>query len=140
MTEIRDYFRPMPDDGQIHAMSSLALAHVGDAVYGLLVRLWCSAQGGERADRLHSSAVAMVNAAAQARAVQRIQPLLTPEEAEVYRRGRNAKVHSVPRNARRSEYHEATGLEALLGYLYLKGRTERINTLFACIVEEPHAD
>ncbi len=121
-------------------MSSLALAHVGDAVYGLLVRLWFTMQGGERADRLHSSAVNMVNAAAQARALRRIQPLLTQEEADVCRRGRNAKVNSVPRNALRSDYHEATALEALMGYLYLKGCQERINELFACIVEEQHAD
>lgn len=120
-------------------MSSLALAHVGDAVYELLVRLYLCAAGRETAPGMHSAAVALVNAGAQARGAARILPELTEEELAVYRRGRNAKVHSVPKNAELGDYHAATGLEALFGYLYLKERTGRLNQLFGRILEGEHA-
>lgn len=68
--------------------------------------------------------------------MQKILPLLTEEEAAVYRRGRNAQVHLIPKNASRSQYAKATALEALLGWLYLQGRLERINELFAAILNE----
>ena len=85
---------------------------------------------------LHRAAVGMVNAKAQAGDMERLLPLLSGEEAEVFRRGRNVKVHSVPKHASLGDYHAATGLEALFGYLYLMGRRERLNALFAAIVEE----
>ena len=75
-------------------------------------------------------------APAQAAAVERLLPLLTQEEADVYRRGRNTAPHSVPRAASRGEYQAATGLEALFGWLYLQGRTERLNELFEVIMAE----
>lgn len=116
-------------------MGSLALAHVGDAVFELMVRVHLAAAGGKTGS-LHHAAVGMVNAAAQAGDMEKLLPLLTEEEAEVFRRGRNVKVHSVPKHARLGDYHAATGLEALFGYLYLLGRRERLNALFALIVEE----
>ena len=115
-------------------MGSLALAHVGDAVFELMVRVYL-APGGRKNGSLHQAAVEMVNAAAQAGDMEKLLPLLSPEEAEVFRRGRNVKVHSVPKHARLGDYHAATGLEALFGYLYLLGRRERLNALFAAIVE-----
>ena len=78
----------------------------------------------------------MLAAPAQARAVERILPLLTGEEGDVFRRGRNTSPHSVPQNASRADYQAATGLEALFGWLWLQGRTERLNQLFAVIMEE----
>ena len=75
-------------------------------------------------------------APAQARSVERILPLLTGEEGDVFRRGRNTSPHSVPQNASRADYQAATGLEALFGWLWLQGRTERLNQLFAVIMEE----
>ncbi len=78
----------------------------------------------------------MSAAPAQAAAAERILPVLTQEEGDVYRRGRNTSPHSVPRNASRAEYQSATGLEALFGWLYLQGRTERLNELFHLIMEE----
>ena len=114
---------------QLGALSSLALAHVGDAVYELLVRSALCAQGVPRADILHQRTVAYVSAPAQAAAAERILPLLTEQEREVYRRGRNAHVRSVPKGATTGEYHAATALEALFGWLYLGGRHDRLTAL-----------
>ena len=83
---------------------------------------------------LHTLTVSFVNAPAQALAAAKIQPLLTEEERAVYRRGRNARVNSVPQKADLGQYHAATGLEALFGWLYLRGGTDRINELFAAIM------
>ena len=121
--------------GEPEDLSSLALAHVGDAVYDLLVRTELAAQGKLRNDSLHKETVALVNAHAQFAAAERLLPLLTEEESAVFRRARNAKVHSVPKNAAISDYHGATGLEALFGWLWLKGREERIRELFDIIME-----
>ncbi len=130
-----DYFASPLTEEEVRAMGSLALAHVGDAVFELLVRVHLAAAGG-RNGSLHRAAVEMVNAAAQAGDMEKLLPLLTEEEAEVFRRGRNVKVHSVPKHARLGDYHAATGLEALFGYLYLLDRRDRLNALFAVILEE----
>lgn len=131
----RDYFTPTLTEAEVRAMGSLALAHVGDAVFELMVRLHL-ASAVTKNGSLHRAAVGMVNAKAQAGDMERLLPLLSGEEAEVFRRGRNVKVHSVPKHATPGDYHAATGLEALFGYLYLMGRRERLNALFAAIVEE----
>ena len=80
---------------------------------------------------MHRTTVATVNAPAPAEAAQRILPKLTEEEAAIYRRGRNTKVNSVPQKADIAQYHAATGLEALFGWLYLLGRLDRIGELYA---------
>jgi ribonuclease-3 family protein len=131
----KDYFSSPLTEAEVRAMGSLALAHVGDAVFELLVRVHLASSGGKNGS-LHRAAVEMVNASAQAGDMEKLLPFLTGEEAEVFRRGRNVKVHSVPKHARLGDYHAATGLEALFGYLYLLGRRERICALFAAIVEE----
>ena len=117
-------------------LSSLALAHVGDAVYDLLVRTKLTTDGSLTAVSLHKETVARVNARAQHEAAERILPVLTEEESAVYRRARNTKVHSVPKNASLAEYHSATGLEALFGWLWLKGMDGRIMELFEMITEK----
>ena len=89
--------------------------------------------------KLHKETVARVCAPAQAAFVGRIMPHLTEEETAVYKRGRNAHVSNIPKNATASEYGKATGLEALFGWLYLKGQTERVEELFALGQEEDHA-
>lgn len=116
-------------------LSMLALAHVGDAVYELLTRTMLCTRANSSVAQLHKQTVSYVNAPAQARAAEKILPLLDAEEASVYRRGRNAKVNSVPHNADIGRYHAATGLEALFGWLYLQGRTERVEELFRAIME-----
>lgn len=86
--------------------------------------------------RLHRMAVAMVCAEAQSTAAQLLLPLLTPEEEAVYRRGRNSSSAGVPRHSDPAHYRRATGVEALFGWLYLAGQTDRINELFAIIVAD----
>lgn len=114
----------------VDRISVLGLAHVGDAVFELLVRARLCAEGHKAIQDLHRMSVHFVRASAQARAADVLLPILTEEESAVFRRGRNAKVHGVPQNASTAEYHAATGLEALFGWLYLLGYTERIAELF----------
>lgn len=121
---------------EVNALSSLALAHVGDAVYELLIRGMLAARGPAAVQDLHRQTVAYVRAEAQARTVQKLLPLLTDEETAVYKRGRNSHVHGIPAHANPGEYHAATGFEALLGWLYLQGRTGRIDELFLAVTED----
>ena len=95
-------------------------------------------RGHSAAAKLHRLTVSYVNAPAQAAAVKKILPSLTEQELAVYKRGRNAKVNSVPQKADIAQYHAATGLEALFGWLYLQGKTERINELYAICTEDSH--
>ena len=124
------------NEQQVNKMSILALAHVGDAVFELLVRARLCAQGPNAVAQLHRQTVAQVNASAQAEDMKKLLPLLTEEETALYKRGRNTKVNSVPHHADLAQYHAATGLESLFGWLYLLGRTDRIRELFAAITEE----
>lgn len=133
---MRDYFKPVMQSDELQAMSSLALAHMGDGVYEILVRGWLCTCGRGTCGNLHRETVALVRAEAQAAAMKKILPMLTEEEQAVYRRGRNAQVHSIPKNASRSQYAQATALEALFGWLYLQGRLERINELFGKMMDE----
>lgn len=110
--------------------SSLALAHIGDAVFEVLVRLVVLTDGNAPVNKLHKKARNIVNAKAQAEMYYRIKDTLTEEEEAVFRRGRNAKSFTVPKNADLMDYRHATGLEALFGYLYLKGEKERMVALF----------
>ena len=138
---MKDYFNISLDGSQLQSISSIGLAHLGDAVYELLVRSWLCAHGRATGRGLHQAAVRLVCAESQALRAERILPLLTEEEAAVFRRGRNAQVHTVPGHASRAQYGEATALEALLGWLYLQGKTERINQLFCIMMEEEaHGD
>lgn len=134
-----DYFCPHMGAAEVNAISMLGLAHIGDGVYELLTRAMLCKQGHSAAAKLHRLTVSYVNAPAQAAAVKKIMPLLTAQELAVYKRGRNAKVNSVPQKATEGEYHAATGLEALFGWLYLQGETQRIDSLFAAIMEDDDA-
>ncbi len=107
-------------------MSPAALAFVGDAVYSLIVRSRLAQGRDLPVGRLHNEAAELVSAQSQAAAVERILPALTEKESDIFRRGRNAHTARTPKSASVGEYHAATGLECLLGYLYLKGEMERI--------------
>ena len=131
-----DYFHLSVGQDVLHPMSSLALAHLGDAVYELMVRSWLCAHGKATGRNLHRATVELVCAQAQALRAEKILPVLTEEELAVFKRGRNANVHTVPHSASRADYLKATALECLLGYLYLHGETERINQLFCMMMEE----
>ena len=133
---MENYFDITMTDDQLRTISSIGLAHMGDAVFEILVRTWLCAHGKATGKGLHQATIALVRAESQAEKAERILPLLTEEEAAVFRRGRNAQVHSVPPHASRAQYGEATALEALLGWLWLKGRKARINELFCTMMEE----
>ena len=132
---MENYFALRLREDDIRAISSIGLAHLGDAVYELLVRAYLCAQGKATGRGLHRAAVELVKAPAQARLADRILPLLTEEELAVFKRGRNANVNTIPHSASRSDYLKATALECLFGYLYLQGATRRINELFNAMME-----
>ena len=129
-------FAPAMTDAEVGAFSTLALAHIGDGVYELMMRTALAQSGVTGAAHLHRETVHRVNAPAQAAAAEHILDRLTEQERAVYKRGRNAHVHGVPPGAKVADYHAATALEALFGWLYLQGRNERIGELFAVITEE----
>ena len=133
---MEQYFDIRLTDDQLRAISSVGLAHMGDAVFEILVRGWLCAHGKATGKGLHQATIRLVCAESQAQKAQRILPLLTAEELAVFKRGRNAQVHSVASHASRAQYAEATALEALLGWLYLRGQKERINELFCTMMEE----
>ena len=130
-----DYFDIHMTAEELGAVSNLGLAHIGDCVYELLVRSYIVAHGGVTNQNMHKRTVDMVKAPAQAAAMEKLLPLLTEEERAVFLRGRNTRVHSVPKNAELGQYHAATGLECLFGWLYLRGEHGRINELFSLITE-----
>lgn len=115
--------------------SPLTLAFVGDGVYDLLVRVWLARQANRPVGELNKSKVSMVNCKTQARIAARLLPSLTEKEEAVYKRGRNASPKTTAKNGTLAEYHSATGLECLFGYLYLNGEQERISELFEIIVD-----
>ena len=131
-----DYFHLNIDRDALLSLSTLGLAHLGDGVYEVMVRSWLVLHGKAKAKDLHRATVKYVAAPAQAERFERLRSLLTQEEEDVFRRGRNTDPHSVPKAASRAQYQTATGLEALFGWLYLQGRTERLNELFAAMMEE----
>ena len=120
---------------RIDAISNLGLAHIGDGVYELLCRARLCSMGETTVGRLHKDTIALVKAPTQARLSEKLLPLLTQEELAYFRRGKNAHVHAVPKNATREQYAKATGLEALFGALYLMGKTERLNELFQLTID-----
>lgn len=113
----------------INSLSPLTLSFVGDVYFSLLVRTRL-AQINRPVGVLHSASVKIVNAKAQAKAFKLIESELTDKEISIYKRGRNAHVGSIPKNATVGEYHSATGLEALFGYLHLSGENIRAEELF----------
>ena len=134
-----DYFTIQLPADEIRAISSIGLAHLGDGVYELLVRTWLCTSGKATAMNLHRATVSHVCAPAQAARMERMLPLLSDEELAQYKRGRNAHVHQVPKNATYAQYARATGLECLFGSLYLSGQLDRLNELFILTMEESHA-
>ena len=123
---------PVEDPRQI---PSLNLAYVGDTIYDLYVRAYLIHTRPETVHNLHLLSARMVCAQGQARAFFALEPLLTEEELSIYRRGRNAHSGTVPKNANVTDYRVATGLETLLGHLWVLGREERVDELMAVAVQ-----
>lgn len=122
-------------------LPALQLAYIGDAVYELAVREHLLNLGQTRIDQLHKSTVNWVQAGAQAAAAHLLQPELTETEKAIYYRGRNVKPARIPKSASVGEYCYSTALEALVGYLYLTGQTERLQELINKVLEaKPHEE
>jgi ribonuclease-3 family protein len=113
-------------------LSPSVLAFVGDAAYGLMVRT-ALAEVNRPSGELHKLSVKLVNATAQAAAYKIIEPELSEKEVTVFKRGRNFKTGNTPKNSSGGDYHTATGLETLFGFLYLSGENDRLKTLFNII-------
>lgn len=133
---MENLFQPEMTPAQVNAMTNLGLAHIGDGVYELLVRTYLCAQGNKTVLKLHRDTVELVKAPAQARFAEKLKPILTDEEKDYFRRGKNAHTHGAPKSATPKEYALATGLETLFGALYLLGRRDRLNELFYYIMSE----
>ncbi len=121
---MQELFRMQEVD--IKEYSPLALAYIGDAVYELIIRSLVLNEGNRQVQKMHKRTSSMVQASAQARIITALNDRLTEEEHAVYKRGRNAKSMSPAKNQSVSDYHKATGFEALMGYLYLKKEWKRM--------------
>ncbi len=113
-------------EADLRTYSPLTLAFIGDAVYELVIRSLLVGRGNRKTNELHAHASHLERAAAQARMIEAMLPVMTPEEQGEYRRGKNAKPPTMPKNASPEDYHSATGFETLMGGLYLTGQTERM--------------
>ena len=116
--------------------SPLTLAYLGDAVYDVLIRTVLVKRTNTQTAKLHQHASGLVKAGTQAELIRVMLPHLSEEESGVYRRGHNAKPYHTAKHASRREYLEATGFEALVGYLYLKGNYQRMIDLIKLGLEE----
>lgn len=110
----------------IRTYSPLTLAYIGDGIFDLVIRSVVVGRGNTRANELHRKTSRIVKAHTQAEMIEKLVPRLTEEENDIYRRGRNAKSPTMAKNATMSDYRKATGFEALMGYLYLADRFDRI--------------
>lgn len=117
----------------VSSLSPLTLAFVGDTVFDLLTRSELVCEANRPVNALHTMASKKVCAAAQAEGMRKILPILTEDETAVFKRGRNARTGGIPKHASSADYHYATGLEALFGWLYLKGEADRIKELYTLI-------
>ena len=129
-----DYFHLCAGQDTMEQISVLGLAHLGDGVYELMVRAWLCLHGKATNKGLHRAAVTYVSAPAQAQRAQKASP--AQGEQDVFRRGRNSHTAAIPKGASVAQYHTATALEALFGWLYLRGETDRLNELFTQMMEE----
>ena len=117
------------EDQDLRSYSPLTLAYIGDGVYELIIRTILVKKGNCPVNRLHKKASSLVKAGAQSAIMKVIEEELTPEELSVYRRGRNAHSPTMAKHATMADYRRATGVEALMGYLYLKEDYTRMLTL-----------
>ncbi len=129
-----DFLHPNMDSNGLRAMSSLALAHMGDCVYEMMTRSYLTSSGLVTARNLHKETIHLVCAGAQAAGSREILPILTEDEAAVFRRARNTRPKSVPKSSSVTEYAHATAVEALFGWLYLRQEYDRLNELYALIL------
>ena len=116
-------------------LSPQTLAFIGDSVYDVLVREYLVSEANRPVGELNRRKVMLVKCESQSAAVKRLMPLLSEDETAVFKRGRNAYTKNTPKNSDVADYHAATGLEALFGYLYLEGELDRFRQLFKLCLE-----
>ena len=133
---MENLFDIVMEPSQVKGITNLGLAHVGDGVYELLCRSYLVSKGGKTVLKLHNETVNLVKAPTQAKFADKIKPMLTEEEMDYFRRGKNSHTHAAPKSATPQEYAKATGFETLFGALYLLGRKERLMELFAVCMED----
>ena len=133
---MENLFEMNMEPAQVKAVTNLGLAHIGDGVYELLCRSYLVSKGSKTVLKLHKDTVELVKAPTQAKFADKIKPLLTEEEMDYFRRGKNAHTHAAPKSATPQEYAKATGFETLFGALYLLGRKDRLMELFALCMED----
>ena len=124
------------EPAQVNGITNLGLAHIGDGVYELLCRSWLIQKGGKTVLKLHNETVALVKAPTQAKFADKLKPLLTEEEMDYFRRGKNTHTRTAPKSSTPQEYAKATGFECLFGALYLLGRKDRLIELFELCMED----
>lgn len=122
-------------DVEMVTYSPLTLAYIGDDAYDLVIRTFLLSQGNMQVNKINKRANSIVKAETQSKMIGFIEPMLTDEELAVYKRGRNAKSATTAKNASVNDYRRATGFEALMGYLYLLGRYERMIELIRVSLE-----
>ena len=125
----------MDNLGKVNTMSPLTWAYIGDAVYELYIREHLIETTNLKPNKLHREAIQYVSAKAQAKILENLQEILTDEEKEIVRRGRNTENHHLPKNAEPADYMRATAFEALIGYLYISKQEERLQELLKKIIE-----
>ena len=133
---MENLFNIAMEPAQVNGITNLGLAHIGDGVYELLCRSYLVSKGGKTVLKLHNATVELVKAPTQAKFADKLKPMLTEEEMDFFRRGKNAHTHAAPKSATPQEYAKATGFETLFGALYLLGRKERLMELFTACMEE----
>lgn len=124
VTYLKEQFHQ--EDVDIRTYSPLTLAYIGDAIYDLLIRTLLVERGNAQVNKLHKRASGLVKAEKQSQMIEILEPYFTKEEHQVYKRGRNAKSFTSAKNASIADYRRATGFEAVMGFLYLKGQYHRI--------------
>ena len=133
---MENLFAIQMEPAQVKAITNLGLAHIGDGIYELLCRSYLVSKGGKTVLKLHKDTVELVKAPTQAKFADKLKPILTEEEMDYFRRGKNAHTHAAPKSATPQEYAKATGFETLFGALYLLGRKDRLMELFSICMEE----
>ena len=130
---IEEFIKIEKDEQEINQLSPLVWAYVGDCVYELYVRTYLVNNTKLNPHKLHIEAIKFVKAGAQCKALEQIMDILTDDEKDIVRRGRNAQNHHLPKNSNVQEYRYSTAFEALIGYLYLTKKYERINEIIKVI-------
>ena len=125
----------MDNIGKVNTMSPLTWAYIGDAVYELYIRNYLIETTNLKPNRLHKETIKFVKAGAQARILGKLQDILTEEEKEAVRRGRNVQNHHLPKNAAPSDYMYSTAFEGLIGYLYLSKQEDRLREILDKVIE-----